>query len=219
MNMTAGLRDEAIAGFLHEAGWGTATRHPLAGDASTRRYIRLVRGDHTAMLMDQPQNAEAPTAAPDATPEQRRALGYNAVARLAGADCARFVAAAAYLRRAGLAAPDLYAADTTHGFLLLEDLGDDLYSDVLAAGGDERTLYAAAIDALAVLHAQEAPATLSENKPLYRYDETALIAETDLLTESSSTCMYRSGIARCSISRKIATASLLSLFGIKPLKS
>ena len=180
--MTA-ARPDALDSFLRGAGWGGATRRPLPGDASTRRYIRLEANGRTAMLMDQPQNTEAPTAAPEATPEQRHALGYNAVARLAGADSARFVAAARYLRSAGLAAPDIYAADPAQGFLLLEDLGDDLYADVLSAGADEAALYAAAIDALSVLHAQAAPTLLAPSHLLFAYDETALIAETDLLTE------------------------------------
>ena len=135
------------------------------------------------MLMDQPGAAEAPSAPPDATPEDRRVLGYNALARLAGADCARFVAAARYLRRCGLAAPDIYAADIAQGFLLLEDLGIALYTDILADGGDERTLYEGAIDGLVRLHADPAPAMLAPDKPLFAYDETALIAELDLLTE------------------------------------
>jgi hypothetical protein len=176
-------RDDSMTAFLTEAGWGAAMRRPLAGDASTRRYIRLHLGRRTAMLMDQPQSAEAPVASADATPEQRRALGYNALARLAGADCARFVAAARYLRKRGLAAPEIYAADTGHGFLLLEDLGVALYTDILADGGDERTLYEAAIDGLVKLHAEPAPAGLAPDKPLFAYDETALLAEIELLTE------------------------------------
>jgi aminoglycoside/choline kinase family phosphotransferase len=183
MNISPNLREGAMVEFLHRCGWGSATRHPLPGDASTRRYIRLVNGERTAMLMDQPQHAEAPTASPTATPEERRALGYNAVARLAGADCARFVAAAKYLRRAGLAAPEVYDGDPAQGFLLLEDLGDDLYADVLAADGDEHSMYGAAIDALTALHASSAPTHLASDKPLFLYDETALLAETDLLTE------------------------------------
>jgi len=43
-------------------------------------------------------------------------LGYNAVARLAGADCARFVAAAGWAARPRLAAPDIYAADQSTAF-------------------------------------------------------------------------------------------------------
>jgi hypothetical protein len=176
-------RAAAMTAFLSEAGWGAAERRPLPGDASTRHYTRLHLGESTAMLMDQPQGTEAPAAAADATPEQRRALGYNALARLAGSDCARFVAAARYLRLCGVAAPEIYAADTAHGFLLLEDLGVDLYTDVLARGGGERALYEAAIDCLARLHAAPAPVSLAPGKPLFTYDETAQLAEVDLLTE------------------------------------
>jgi aminoglycoside/choline kinase family phosphotransferase len=53
----------------------------------------------------------------------------------------------------------------------------------LADGGDERTLYEAAIDGLVRLHAQRAPAMLASDKPLFAYDETALLAEVDLLIE------------------------------------
>jgi aminoglycoside/choline kinase family phosphotransferase len=176
-------RSQAMTAFLTASGWGTAERRPLPGDASTRHYIRLHLGPRTAMLMDQPGAAETPAAPPDATPEQRRALGYNALARLAGADCGRFVAASRYLRSCGLAAPDIYAADIAQGFLLLEDLGVALYTDILADGGDERALYEAAIDGLVRLHAERAPAMLASDKPLFAYDETALLAEVDLLTE------------------------------------
>lgn len=176
-------RNEAMEAFLAAAGWRDAVKRPVPGDASTRRYIRLHRNGRTAMLMDQPQHAETPTASPDAGPETRAALGYNALARLAGADCARFVAAAHHLRGLGLAAPDIYAADIPSGFLLIEDLGQDLYTDALARGADERTIYTAAIDALAHLHAETAPAALAPSVPLFRYDETAMIAEVDLLTE------------------------------------
>jgi N-acetylmuramate 1-kinase len=183
MNVATDARREAMTAFLAESGWGNAELKPLPGDASTRRYIRLQMGGRTAMLMDQPQHAEAPTAGPEATPEARRALGYNALARLAGADCGRFVAAARYLKSCGLAAPEILAADVAQGFLVLEDLGDDLYTDVIAQGGNERAMYEAAIEALARLHARPAPAVLATDKPLFLYDETAMLAEIDLLTE------------------------------------
>ena len=70
----------------------TAERAPLPGDASTRRYVRLDLNGRTAMLMDQPQSGgSAGCPGRCQRPDERRALGYNAVARLAGADCARFV--------------------------------------------------------------------------------------------------------------------------------
>jgi hypothetical protein len=169
--------------FLNGAGWGGARVTPLPGDASTRRYFRVAHGSRKAMLMDQPQHAESSVAAAHATPEERHALGYNAVARLAGADVARFVAASQFLRKQGLSAPDIYVADPKQGFALIEDLGDALYADVLADGGDAHELYSAAIDALARLHNERAPALLPPDKPLHAFDETALVAETDLMTE------------------------------------
>jgi N-acetylmuramate 1-kinase len=173
----------AMQDFLARSGWGGAKVTPLAGDASTRRYARLALADRKAMLMDQPQGVEGAVAPPGASEETRRALGYNAVARLAGADCARFAAAAAWLRGHGLAAPDIYAADHTNGFVILEDLGDALFAQVLADGGNEKQLYQAAVEVLAKIHAKDAPAALSSDKPLFDFDQTALVAETDLLTE------------------------------------
>ena len=41
--------------FLLTAGWGDAEAHPLAGDASSRRYTRLTRGAESAILMDDPE--------------------------------------------------------------------------------------------------------------------------------------------------------------------
>ncbi len=175
-------RTGAMDAFLKRSGWEAAVRTPMPGDASTRRYIRLDRGGRMAMLMDQPQGAEAPVAPAGASAEERRALGYNAVARLAGADVGRFVAAANYMRAQGLSAPEIYAADLEGGFLVIEDLGDALYADVVAKG-NERELYAAAADVLATLHAKGAPSVLPPDKPLHVYDETAMLAETDLLPE------------------------------------
>src|SRR5215469_16858876 len=128
----ASNREAAMMDFLARSGWGAARITPLPGDASTRHYARLSLGARKAMLMDQPQAAESAAAPVDASEEMRRALGYNAVARLAGADCARFAAAAAWLRAHGLAAPDVYAADLAQGFVILEDLGDALFAEVLA---------------------------------------------------------------------------------------
>src|SRR5262249_48787567 len=153
-------RDADARAFLKRAGWDGAAVAPLPGDASTRHYARVSMNGRRAMLMDQPQSAETPAAPPGATPEERRALGYNAVARLASGDVARFVAVANYLRGLGLSAPEILAADPASGFALIEDLGDDLYADVLANGGDERTLYAAAAGVLAQLHAHDAPSLL-----------------------------------------------------------
>ena len=175
-------RASEIDDFLAKSGWSSAIRTAMPGDASTRRYVRLDHGGRKAMLMDQPQSAEAPAAPHGATPEERRALGYNAVARLAGADVGRFVAASNYLRARGLSAPEIYAADNARGLAVIEDLGDALYCDV-AKPDNETELYAAAAEVLARLHAQDAPERLPPDKELHAYDETALLAEIDLLTD------------------------------------
>jgi len=174
-------------GFLRNAGWGEAEIVPLKGDASTRSYARLTHGARKAMLMDQPQAAEAGVAAADADEAARRALGYNAVARLAGADCRRFAAVAQYLRARGLSAPDILAADYAQGLVVLEDLGDDLFTEVLADGSPGEELYQAAVEILARLHTESAPEFLPSPSggavPLFAYDAIALIAETDLMLE------------------------------------
>jgi hypothetical protein len=175
-------RRDAIAAFLTRAGWGAAQISPLPGDASTRHYARLDLNGRRAMLMDQPQKAEAPVAPLGAGPEERKALGYNAVARLAGADCGRFVGIANYLRGLGFSAPEILDADPAQGLVLLEDLGDALYADVLGAEQDEIAPYEAAAHLLAELHVRQATSQLGD-LPLFDYDETALLAEVDLLTE------------------------------------
>ena len=175
-------RDEQMRDFLAGCGWGNAVVTPIPGDAYTRTYARLADGARRALLMNQPQGAEAPVAPAGATPAERQAMGYNAVARLAGADIGRFAAVAQHLRNAGLSAPDIHAADNAAGFMVLEDLGDGLFADVVASGGDERALYLNAMEVLARLHAQDAPGEMS-GKPLFAYDETALVSEADLLTQ------------------------------------
>ena len=177
------MPDRSPQEFLRRSGWGDAAVTPLPGDASTRRYARLQLDGRGALLMDQPQNSETPTAPEQAGEPERQALGYNAVARLAGADTSRFQAVAEHLQARGLAAPQIHAADHAGGFVIIEDFGDGLFADVLADGAAEEDLYKAAVEVLAKLHAQAAPARLNADLPLYDYDETALLAETDLLPQ------------------------------------
>ncbi|NWH07094.1 MAG: phosphotransferase [Alphaproteobacteria bacterium] len=180
-------RDLLIDDFLDDAGWGPAERIPMPGDASSRRYVRLRKGGERAILMNQPPGAETSACPEDATPEERHALGYNAVARLAGPDVRPFAAIGLHLRACGFSAPAIIASDYANGFLLLEDLGDDLYARAIERGADSPLLYAAAIDVLSRLHTQGVPSTLSAPggfaMPLLAYDETALIAEAELLID------------------------------------
>lgn len=184
--MTTSDRAAALDAFLGAAGWGGARRLSLAGDASTRRYVRLVEDGRSAMLMDAPAGAEAPACPPDATPQQRREMGYNAMARLAGPNLAAFAGLADALCERGFSAPNVLARDLDEGFLLLEDLGDDLIARLVPGKQHEGTLYTRAVDVLAAIHRSSFPSVLeTEGRrwPLQAYDATALMAEADLFPE------------------------------------
>lgn len=180
-------RAEQMQAFIKAAGWGGAELHPLAGDASTRRYVRLARRGHTAMLMDQPRGVETAACPPGASDDERRKLGYNAMARLAGPDCRPFAALSAFLRAQGLSAPEILAHDYDTGFLLIEDFGDGRFADLIAGGKPEQPYYEAAIDLLAELHRVAAPKTMrvpgAGEVHLLGYDPVAMEAEVLLLTE------------------------------------
>ncbi len=180
---TGPARNELIAQFLGDAGWASATRVPLPGDASTRRYERLSLGARTAMLMDAPPLAEEAPCAPGASPADRAGAGYNAQARLAGGRMEPFLAIAEFLKTQGFSAPEIYAADVQNGLALIEDLGNDLYAIYVDRRGEEAALYGNAIDVLAALHETDEVPAASPDYTLLDYDDTALLAEAALLPE------------------------------------
>ena len=171
-------REAVKAAFLKAEGLASAARERLPGDASTRLYERLrLPGGARLIFMDQPPSVETQPCPPEATPAERRALGYNAMARLAAGRVDAFVACAGYLKSLGLSAPQVVAADPAQGLALLEDLGDDLYARLIAAGDDEGPLYDAAVDGLVRLHAETPPRVLAADGacwPLLTYDSLAL---------------------------------------------
>lgn len=124
------MRD--FSAFLGDHGFGDAARHPLPGDASFRRYVRLTGGPRPALLMDAPP------------PE----------------DVRPFLRIARHLHAAGLSAPDIIATDEAAGFLLLEDFGHDTHAGLLDAGADPVPLYTEAATTLAALHEAPPPAGL-----------------------------------------------------------
>ena len=133
-------RDALIQDFLNRHGWGGAQRSVLAGDASFRRYDRVTEEGRQAVLMDAPP------------PEE---------------NIRPFITIARHLKGLGYSAPEIYAADIDNGLLLLEDLGDDTYTRVLAGGGDEYTLYALAVDILIDLHKRPSEDALPRGMPTY----------------------------------------------------
>ena len=115
--------------FLASCGWEGAEILPLAGDASFRRYFRVVHGGRTAVLMDAPPQHE---------------------------DVRPFVAVAEWLAQAGLTAPEILARDFEQGLLLLNDFGDWRLREYLDGDPErERELYELATDVLIHLHKHE----------------------------------------------------------------
>ena len=121
--------------FLAAAGWPGARILPLAGDASFRRYFRVVDGDRTAVLMDAPPEHE---------------------------DSQPFLAIAGHLDGLGFSAPRILAVDLDKGLLLLEDFGDTRVNPLLEREPAlETVIYERAIDVLVALHRQPPPADLA----------------------------------------------------------
>jgi hypothetical protein len=135
--------------FLRKHGFGDAACTPLAGDASARRYERLTGGPQPAILM--------------LCPPQIRVEPFISVAK--------------WLHRWRKSAPQVLASDAEMRHVLLEDLGDDLFSRVLARGADETRLYGAAVDLLLDLQSRPPPDDLPA------YDDAWLLREAALLTE------------------------------------
>jgi len=134
------LAPDAVDAFLAAspaAGWA---RHPLAGDASSRRFERLVGPRHrTAVLMD---------------------------ARAEPASLAPFLRIAVHLRALGLCAPEVLAQ--APGLLLLEDLGPTHMAAHLAAHpGESPLLYTVAVEVLARLQAAPPPDGLVALTPAF----------------------------------------------------
>ena len=116
----------AAPAFLADAGWGGAAIAPLAGDASFRRYFRVVDGGRRAVLMDAPPPHEDPRP---------------------------FIAIAEQLLANGFAAPRIFARDLDRGLVLIEDFGDQRIKEHLdAMPGAELATYRRAVDLLADLH-------------------------------------------------------------------
>jgi N-acetylmuramate 1-kinase len=150
-------RAPVVARFLDQAGWSEAVHEPLPGDASFRRYVRLRSADkRTAMLMDAP-------------PPRENVRPYLAVARL--------------LRQLGFGAPAIFNQDAENGLLLIEDLGDDTYTRLLARGEAEEPLYSLAVDVLIALRRRFTAQEMKAAKFLAPYDDKRFLDEAALLVD------------------------------------
>ena len=144
-------RFQAIQAWLESVLGHTGFKIELAsGDASFRRYFRVLDNGTSMIVMDAPPDKE---------------------------DCKPFIEIAAALQKSGLHAPQVLHQDLSLGFLLLSDLGDQQYLQVLDDNNVDR-LYGDALSALATLQAN---AALHYDFPAY--DDALLKTEMRLFTD------------------------------------
>lgn len=144
------LLPAGIDSFLENAGWGGAAIDPIPGDASFRRYFRIVGDDRRAMLMFAPPPEEDP---------------------------APFLHVAEWLNENAMRAPEIFAEDAARGWVLIEDFGDDRMRDWLDANPQGETgAYTEAVDALARLHTKPAGPFAPYDMEVYSR-EAALLTE------------------------------------------
>jgi aminoglycoside/choline kinase family phosphotransferase len=125
------------------------TISPASADASFRRYFRACFTDKTLIVMDAPPQLE---------------------------DCKPFLHVGKLFEEAGVHVPHVHAQDLSQGFLLLSDLGDSTYLQVLTEANAQQ-LYSSAIDALIKIQ------LASRKDELPAYEETLLRRELNLFPE------------------------------------
>ena len=143
-----------VTAFLGHLKWRDASRAPLAGDASSRRYERLTLGDRSALLMVAPTSKTATS----------------------------FISVASLLDTVNLSAPLILAADPNNGLLLVEDFGDDTYTALLDGGSAPLPLYRLAVDTLIHLHRNFVAEPETASLPVF--DGPRFLQQTMLFCES-----------------------------------
>lgn len=166
----------AIRAFLAKNGRGDAARRFLSGDASTRAYETVSTGGPDLILMDWRRPMRGAIVAEGKT--------YAEIAHLAQ-DARSFVAIGNYLRNSGFCAPEILAADTDQGILLLENLGRE---GVLAPDGTPiEDRYLQSVACLAALHEASRPDLLPVGDgsayEVPPFDRQAMKIEVSLLAE------------------------------------
>jgi len=144
--------DEQLATLFAAQGWGAvppATLTAASSDASFRRYFRWEGEGRSFVVMDAPPPQE---------------------------NCKPFVDIAFLLAKSGINVPKIYAEDLERGFLLLNDLGNKTYLDVIDSENAD-DLFKDALQAL--LAYQQLPMVA----PLPSYDVALLRRELELFPE------------------------------------
>ncbi|MDA8415651.1 MAG: phosphotransferase [Betaproteobacteria bacterium] len=123
---------------------------PVSGDASFRRYFRLLTQQGSRIVMDAPPEHE---------------------------DCRPFVQMAQRLQQAGVNVPEVLAWDQANGFMMLTDFGDRSYLEAFKEAQDSQRISALMADAFAMLLRVQCMAPVPDAP---RYDRTLLQREVDL---------------------------------------
>jgi len=148
--------------LTHQLGMLNPQIIAITNDASFRRYFRIYLNGISYIAMDAPPDRE---------------------------NCAPFIDIAQRLRASGLNAPQILASNLEQGFLLLSDLGAQLYLNLLNEEHVEK-LYGDALEALITMQTR----TASEKLPRYNYrllhQEMALF--TDWLLDKHLQCPLNS---------------------------
>lgn len=154
-----GDRTALIAEFIAGSEWASWQRIPLAGDASSRRYERLIRDGRSVILMDAP---------PDN-----------------GEDTRPFAQLANWLGSVGLCPPQVLAHAGDIGVMVLSDLGTNDFVRWLTrhpTASDQ--LYKSAVDVLAHLHGQPADLPLQRMTPQIAGDMVAITGQYYAMTNA-----------------------------------
>jgi N-acetylmuramate 1-kinase len=116
----------AADAFLAANGWSGAQILPLAGDASFRRYFRVIDQERQAVLMDAPPPHEDPRP---------------------------FITIAEHLIANGFAAPKILARNLDAGLVLIEDFGNNRMRETIDVAAEaEEAIYTDVVALLAKLH-------------------------------------------------------------------
>ena len=164
-----------IRRLLQKANWQEAERQFLEGDASTRRYERLIQNNRHAILMDMPARDDRTLLANGKTYSEtaKLATSIHAVAAINQA-----------LSEKGFSAPKTYASDLDHGLMLLEDLGDQVFGRLYRQNFNMAEPLKAAISLLAnIAQCEFSPELKTPEGQIHTlptYDAAAFRAELDV---------------------------------------
>ncbi len=146
--------------FIQSLGWSHVLLEEMASDASFRRYYRIEGAPmvRPVLLMEDP---------PDRPPVPPFVMVEP------------FMKIAAHLRSLGLSAPQVHHSDIPGGLLVLDDFGDDTYTNLLNRDFSAKPLYELAVDVLTHLHKHPGRCAID----LPAYDAQHLVDEAMLLPD------------------------------------